>query len=259
MTDLVKELQCPVCKAGPMEYDDGTPKSDLPAPPVHQCRHCGTIIPARAATALDRPVDGEREKLIKDAEDTAEDLDNLSWAFPEDAPQQDILSDASKGMRSYASLLRTPPAEPSEARVASNLSDNLAINAFAAVMKEKMAKKASEGRGGWDGPTCNSTMLARMLVEHIAKGDPVDIGNFAMMLWNRQKELGDDASASLIAAGVTGRPGVEITDEQAQELMIALCAQFPSDMTGIRDYDTDIPAMKAFMREAIAKLLEPSA
>ena len=60
-------------------------------------------------------------------------------------------------------------------------SDYIAIDRFAKAMKEKMAKKRKEGRGGWQ--TCNSETLSKMLVDHISKGDPVDIGNFAMMLF----------------------------------------------------------------------------
>ncbi|VWB69797.1 hypothetical protein BLA6863_03270 [Burkholderia lata] len=65
-------------------------------------------------------------------------------------------------------------------------SDDLAVDRFSAVMKAKLAEKRAAGRGGWDDPTqCHVTTLARYLVEHVAKGDPVDVGNFAMMLHQR--------------------------------------------------------------------------
>ena len=50
----------------------------------------------------------------------------------------------------------------------------------------KLAKKRAEGRGGWDDPAqCKVEDLARMLVEHLPKGDPVDVANFCMMLHQR--------------------------------------------------------------------------
>lgn len=64
--------------------------------------------------------------------------------------------------------------------------DDAAVDRFAATMKWKLAKKRAEGRGGWDNPAvCSIDDLARMLVTHVAKSDPIDIANFAMMLWNR--------------------------------------------------------------------------
>lgn len=64
--------------------------------------------------------------------------------------------------------------------------DNLAVDRFAAAMKEKLAQKRAEGRGGWDNPDeCSIEALSRMLIEHLGKGDPVDIGNFAMMIHQR--------------------------------------------------------------------------
>ncbi|KVX62440.1 hypothetical protein [Burkholderia stagnalis] len=64
--------------------------------------------------------------------------------------------------------------------------DDLAVDRFAAEMKAKLAAKRAAGRSGWDDPKqCHVATLARYLVEHVAKGDPVDVGNFAMMLHQR--------------------------------------------------------------------------
>lgn len=64
--------------------------------------------------------------------------------------------------------------------------DNVAIDRFAAAMKAKMAKQRAKGYGGWDDKAdCPASRLQQMLVDHIAKGDPVDVANFTMMLWNR--------------------------------------------------------------------------
>lgn len=64
--------------------------------------------------------------------------------------------------------------------------DDIAVDRFAAAMKAKMARSRDCGRYGWDDPAvCSAEDLRLFLVNHIAKGDPVDVGNFAMMLFNR--------------------------------------------------------------------------
>lgn len=74
--------------------------------------------------------------------------------------------------------------------------DDDAVDRFAAAMKAKMAASRSKGRGGWDDPTqCSADTLNDMLASHLAKGDPVDVGNFAMMLWNRGERTMAPASA----------------------------------------------------------------
>lgn len=74
--------------------------------------------------------------------------------------------------------------EPAASRVAHP--DETAVDRFAVAMKAKLAEKRAEGRGGWDDPArCTTAHLAELLRGHIDEGDPVDVGNFAMMLWNR--------------------------------------------------------------------------
>ena len=67
--------------------------------------------------------------------------------------------------------------------------DDIAVDRFAAAMKEKMAAARAKGRGGWDGPTCNAQLLSDMLRDHVAKGDPRDVADFCMMLWNRGESI----------------------------------------------------------------------
>lgn len=65
--------------------------------------------------------------------------------------------------------------------------DDLAVDRFAVAMKAKMAASRAKGRGGWDDESqCTMGTLAKMLVEHMAKGDPIDIAIFAMMLHQRE-------------------------------------------------------------------------
>lgn len=49
-----------------------------------------------------------------------------------------------------------------------------------AAMREKLAKKRLDGRSGWE--RCPIKMLNAMLIDHIAKGDPVDVMNIAAMI-----------------------------------------------------------------------------
>lgn len=64
--------------------------------------------------------------------------------------------------------------------------DDLAVDRFALAMKAKLAQKRAEGRGGWDNPDeCSVEWLSELLIRHIKKGDPIDVGNFAMMIHQR--------------------------------------------------------------------------
>lgn len=84
-------------------------------------------------------------------------------------------------------LLKLPASQNAEPHT-----DDQAVDRFAAAMREKMASARAKGRSGWnDRESCSADHLNTMLAAHLAKGDPVDIGNFAMMLWNR----GDRTSA----------------------------------------------------------------
>lgn len=69
--------------------------------------------------------------------------------------------------------------------------DNLGVRRFASAMRRKLSKKRREGRRGWNVPMeCSQERLAVLLAEHVRKGDPVDIANLAMMIWNRQHPFG---------------------------------------------------------------------
>lgn len=58
--------------------------------------------------------------------------------------------------------------------------DDAAVDSFAAAMKAKLAKKRDAGKHGWQGAA--ATHLSALLRLHVDKGDPVDVGNLAMML-----------------------------------------------------------------------------
>lgn len=68
-------------------------------------------------------------------------------------------------------------------------SDDLDVDRFATAMKTKLALKRADGRSGWDGPDCDAAVLSRLLREHVEKGDPLDVGNLAMMLHQRGERI----------------------------------------------------------------------
>lgn len=68
--------------------------------------------------------------------------------------------------------------------------DDEAVDRFAAKMKAKLARKRAEGRGGWDDKRyCSQELLSVLLRAHVAKGDPVDVANLAMMLHQRGESI----------------------------------------------------------------------
>lgn len=78
--------------------------------------------------------------------------------------------------------------------------DDVAVDAFATRMKEKLAKKRAEGRGGWeDKARCSAKFLSLLLREHVQKGDPVDVANFCMFLFNRGENINPLAAPDVTA------------------------------------------------------------
>lgn len=62
---------------------------------------------------------------------------------------------------------------------------------FSAAMRAKLDKKRRAGRGGWNRPEeCTIEYLRELLAEHVLKGDPLDIANLCMMIWNRENQVG---------------------------------------------------------------------
>jgi hypothetical protein len=85
--------------------------------------------------------------------------------------------------------------------------DDQAVDAFAEAMHGKMAHARGNGAEGWDNPDlCPVERLAALLVQAVAKGDPVDVGNFAMMLHARGAE--PEVLASSMTAALERAAGV---------------------------------------------------
>lgn len=101
-------------------------------------------------------------------------------------------------------------------------SDDLAVDRFAAAMKAKLSKKRSEGRSGWDNRNeCTAEYLSYLLIQHIIKGDPLDVGNLAMMLHQRGDHIViDDETRSIATALSQPHPA----DERVVEALNAVAA-----------------------------------
>lgn len=103
--------------------------------------------------------------------------------------------------------------------------DDIAVDEFATAMKIKLAKQRAKGYGGWEDPAqCPVERLATMLVDHIGKGDPVDVGNFSMMLHHR--EGGGQAMASVGQR----HPDADITARVTNVLMANMTANLGRSM-----------------------------
>lgn len=97
--------------------------------------------------------------------------------------------------------------------------DDLAVDRFAAAMKAKLAQKREEGRRGWDDKEdCSAEFLSSLLRRHVEKGDPLDVGNFAMMLHQRGE-------------GITAQP-VSPSEGEAVAYLSRIKSPGPGDYSG---------------------------
>lgn len=68
--------------------------------------------------------------------------------------------------------------------------DDVAVDAFGAAMKDKLAAARAKGRGGWNGEEPGMQQrLSDMLRVHVEKGDPRDVANFCMFLHQRGETI----------------------------------------------------------------------
>ena len=71
--------------------------------------------------------------------------------------------------------------------------DDILVESVASEMRAKLKLKRSNGRGGWHTPSCTNEQLKAMMIEHIDKGDMIDVINFAAMIHVRSKVYGESA------------------------------------------------------------------
>ena len=80
-------------------------------------------------------------------------------------------------------MVRTPKASASEL-----WADEYMAYITSNAMRSKLRNTREKGRGGWWNPKeCSIEMLKKMLVEHIEKGDMIDVMNFAGMIFVREQ------------------------------------------------------------------------
>lgn len=164
---------------------------------------CGSESPAMFRESLRRETDGQKtvemvEKIIQ------------------------------RNLNSYRAMLAAAPQPP----VVEQHTDDAAVNRFAEAMKAKLAVARDKGRGGWDDPAqCTVEYLAKLLVDHIAKGDPIDVANFAMMLHQRQ------ADKSVLSAAAPTPTAVDHPEPAylLRDLAYDICVDVPDLIVAIRE------------------------
>ena len=60
---------------------------------------------------------------------------------------------------------------------------------FARALYTKLEKKFYEGKHGWDAEDYTPEIISQQILKHIRKGDPIDVGNLCMFLWNRDANI----------------------------------------------------------------------
>lgn len=65
------------------------------------------------------------------------------------------------------------------------LHDDITADTLATAMKAKLARKRSQGYGGWQDAAVSRQHLSNLLRRHVEKGDPVDVANFCAFLHAR--------------------------------------------------------------------------
>jgi hypothetical protein len=188
--DNTNDKKCPYCDGDGEHYQGPSQYTDCSA-----CKGSGSAAPAPAASAGSIDTPGFRN-LLQDHRSEPNAVAKLNRliahidqhvatavAGVRDAAIREIYEMA---VAERAKMVERGeiPADP--APVSAAHPDDLAVDGFADAMKAKMAASREKGRGGWMRPErCTPADLRRMMAEHFAKGDPVDVGNFAMMLWYR--------------------------------------------------------------------------
>lgn len=88
--------------------------------------------------------------------------------------------------------------------------DDEAVDRFAEMLKDKLAKAREKGRSGWADPAWPASDINRQMHEHAAKGDPLDVAAYAMFLALR----GEAASGA--AAPATESAPKDVAADSAQ-------------------------------------------
>lgn len=125
-----------------------------------------------------------REDFFGHASRLALELECLLMDTRNDAAQSRWWDSAHEALEQWRQAVR----EMEQAVEADHHPDSQAVDRFAAAMKEKLARARAKGRSGWQNLPLEE--LSRMLREHVEKGDPLDVANFCMFLWNLGHGIG---------------------------------------------------------------------
>ncbi|GEM_PF-6082809 len=87
-------------------------------------------------------------------------------------------------------LLAEPKPSASFGIYLAKIIDEMSVDNFTLRMKEKLAKKRTEGRRGWMDMSADD--LSVMLRQHVDKGDPVDVANLCMFLSANNQNIAPD-------------------------------------------------------------------
>ena len=60
------------------------------------------------------------------------------------------------------------------------------VRDFSDQLRQKLVHKWLEGKSGWDDHDWSYEDIVKQLIEHIEKGDMLDVAAFAMFAWNKQ-------------------------------------------------------------------------
>lgn len=113
--------------------------------------------------------------------------------------------------------------------------DDAAVDRFAAAMKAKLASARAKGRSGWeDKALCQQESLALDLRKHVNKGDPVDVGNFAMMLHQRGESTKlRPLSQDLVDAIKNAPPGASVIEHNGHPVFITRATEEGAPLLGL--------------------------
>lgn len=79
------------------------------------------------------------------------------------------------------------PIDLAEKKKIEKIHDEQGVSDFTDAMLEKMSRKRDQGCGGWwDENQCTIEHLRGLFMAAVAKGDMIDIANFAMMIYYRE-------------------------------------------------------------------------
>jgi hypothetical protein len=141
----------------------------------------------------------------KAATDAQVDVDRALDYMRNFRPLRNALDTFDTGDRhDFEEGLRAAIAHPAPSQAVGAHPDDLAVDAFADAMKEKLAKARAKGRGGWNSEDASNYSLSIGLRNHVLKGDPVDVANFAMFLHQRGE--------SILSEQAVATAGDEVTD-----------------------------------------------